>query len=212
LISPQTGWPDMARTMLDCPAWARQHPDLGACHESADAVSITGYFAGCLQEPQNERKLRAWLARGKAYALDRFFEQLESGGQLECAEDGMKTSLVDAIELYKVYGRMAAARGLELYVYESGTHFNYEGKDPAVVQLFVDATRDPRMGHLYRRNLEAFKQAGGTIINAWGWIGAHDMWANSEDVNDREHPKYRALRDFAEQEPCWWEHCDRSQR
>jgi hypothetical protein len=212
LLSPQTGWPEMARTMLDCPAWARQNPELGACHEGADAVAITGYFAGCLQEPHNEGKLRAWLSRGKAHALDRFFEQLESGGQLRCKEEDDKTSLVDAIELYKGFSRMAAARGLELYVYESGTHFNYEGKDRAIEQLFVDATRDPRMGQLYRRNLEAFKQAGGTIMNAWGWVAPQDMWANSDDVNDREHPKYRALRDFAEHEPCWWARCDRSQR
>jgi hypothetical protein len=212
LISPQTGWLEMAKTMLDCPAWARSNPELGACHEGADAVAITGYFAGCLQEPHNEKKLRAWLAQGKAHALDRFFEQLESGGQLKCAEDDLKTSLVDTLELYQAFARVAQARGLELYVYESGTHFNYEGKDAAIERLFVDATHDARMGHLYRRNLESFKQAGGTIINAWGWIAPDDMWANADHVNDRAHPKYRALSDFAQNQPCWWERCDRSQR
>jgi hypothetical protein len=212
LISPQTGWPDMARNMLDCPAWARLHPDLGACHEGADALAITGYFAGCLQEPQNEKHLRAWLGRGKAFALDRFFEQLENGNQLECSEKGARNSLVDTIELYTVFGRMADSRGLELYVYESGTHFNYDGKDPAVEQLFVAATRDPRIGELYTRNLLAFKQAGGTIINAWGWVDPNDMWANSDSVIDRSHPKYRALSDFAKNQPCAWARCDRSQR
>jgi hypothetical protein len=212
LLSPQTGWPDMARNMLDCPAWARLHPDLGACHEGADAVAITGYFAGCLQEPQNEKHLRGWLGRGKEFALDRFFEQLERGGVLKCAEEGAGNSLDDAIALYSVFGRMADSRGLQLYVYESGTHFNYEGKDPAVRQLFVDATRDPRMGRLYTRNLSAFKQAGGTIINAWGWVDRGDMWANSDSVSDHGHPKYRALSDFAKNEPCGWERCDRSQR
>lgn len=212
LMSPQTGWPDMARNMLDCPQWQRLHPELGACSDGADALAITGYFAGCLQEPQNEKHLRAWLARGESFALDQFFQQLESGGLLKCAEDGQRTSLVDAIELYSVFGGMARSRGLELYVYESGTHFNYDGKDPAIEQLFVAATKDPRMGALYTKNLRAFKQAGGTIINAWGWVDADDMWANSDDLTDRSHPKYRALRDFARNEPCGWERCDRSQR
>ncbi len=212
LVSPQTGWLEMAKTMLDCPAWARSNPELGACHAGADAVAITGYFAGCLQEPHNEKKLRAWLAQGKGHALDRFFEQLESGGHLKCAEDDLKTSLVDTLELYQAFARVAEARGLELYVYESGTHFNYEGKDAAIERLFVDATHDARMGRLYRRNLESFKQAGGTIINAWGWIAPDDMWANADHVNDRAHPKYRALSDFAQNQPCWWERCDRSQR
>jgi hypothetical protein len=212
LLSPQTGWPDMARNMLDCPAWQRLHPDLGACYEGADAIAITGYFSGCLQEPQNEKVLRAWLARGKEFALDHFFQQLEKGGQLECKERGSKQTLDDVIELYGAFGSMADARGLELYVYESGTHFNYDGKDPAIQQLFVDATRDSRMGELYTRNLTAFKQAGGTIINAWGWVGEGDMWANSDNVNDRNHPKYRALHDFAKAQPCGWARCDRSQR
>jgi hypothetical protein len=212
LLSPQTGWPDMARNMLDCPAWQRLHPELGACSEGADALAITGYFAGCLQERQNEKHLKSWLARGTDYALDKFFEQLENGGQVECAEPGAKNSLVDAIALYSVFGRMAESRGLELYVYESGTHFNYDGKDPAVERLFVAATKDPRMGQLYTRNLQAFKQAGGTIINAWGWVDPNDMWANSDSIIDHSHPKYRALRDFAKSEPCGWDRCDRSQR
>jgi hypothetical protein len=212
LISPQTGWPDMARNMLDCPAWARLHPDLGACYDGADALAITGYFAGCLQEPHNEKHLKAWLAKGQAFALDKFFAQLEDGGQLRCAEDGARNSLVDIIELYSVFGRMAESRGLELYVYESGTHFNYEGKDSAVEQLFVAATRDPRMGQLYTRNLRAFKDAGGTIMNAWGWVDPNDMWANSDSVSDRSHPKYRALSEFGKNEPCAWDGCDRSRR
>jgi len=212
LVSPQTGWLEMARAMLDCPAWAADHPDLGRCFTGTDAVAITGYFSGCLQEPQNEAKLRAWLAEGKERALDHFFEQLERGGKLSCAEEGQRNSLVNTIDLYKTYMGMADARGLDLYVYESGTHFNYAGKDPDVARLFVDATRDPRMGKLYRQNLEGFKQAGGTIINAWGWIGPHDMWANAENVNDRLHPKYKALCDFVRDEPCWWNRCDRSAR
>ncbi len=107
---------------------------------------------------------------------------------------------------------MAESRGLDLYAYESGTHFNYEGKDPAVKALFVAATKDPRMGRLYTRNLKAFKEAGGTVINAWGWVANGDMWANSDSLSDRNHPKYRALSDFARSEPCGWARCDRSQR
>jgi len=212
LIRPQTGWPAMAEKMLDCPAWASDHPDLGPCHQGADAIAITGYFAGCLQEKQNEPKLRAWLARGKDYALDQLFEQLETGRLLSCAEEDVKTSLVDALRGYAKFAFMGNARGLDLYVYESGTHFDYDGKDPNIEHLFVEAAHDERMAKLYRRNLEGFKEAGGTIINAWGWIGPNDSWANSDNLKDLSHPKYRALRDFAQSEPCWWANCDRSQR
>ena len=212
LIAPQTGWPEMSEAMLDCPAWAGKHPDLGPCHQGADAIAITGYFSGCLQQKQNESKLRAWLAKGKSYALDQFFEQLENGDLLQCSEEGAKNSLVDTLRLYQKYAFMARARGLDLYVYESGTHFDYDGKDQSVEGLFVAAAHDERMAQLYRRNLEGYKEAGGTIINAWGWVGPNDSWANTDNLKDLSHPKYRALRDFAQREPCWWERCDRSQR
>lgn len=212
LISPQTGWQDMARAMMDCPRWAQDHPDLGACYEQADAVAITGYFSGCLQEPQNEATLKGWLADGQKAALDRFFEQLERGGLLGCAEDDLETSLAAAIQLYRDFAKLARERDLELYVYESGTHFNYEGQSESVRQLFVAACRDPRMGQLYRKNLDAYRAAGGTIFNAWGWIAPDDAWSNSDNVHDHAHPKYRALADFAREVPCWWEGCDRSRR
>jgi hypothetical protein len=50
------------------------------------------------------------------------------------------------------------------------------------------------------------------VFNAWGWIAADDMWSNVESIDDRTHPKYRALADFAASVPCWWNDCDRSQR
>ncbi|MET0411122.1 MAG: hypothetical protein ABW217_07485 [Polyangiaceae bacterium] len=211
LISPQTGWLDMVEKMLDCPAWAALHPELGKCSRWADAVSLTGYFSGCLQQKHNTAKVQAWLAQGKPFALDRFFEQLEHGKHMRCDEQ-YTGSLDETIQRYSDFKRIADARGLEIYVYESGTHFDYDGKDPAVAQLFVDASRDPRMGRLYRRNLEAFKQAGGTVFNAWGWIADKDMWSNSDNLGDRGHPKYRTLSEFGRGVPCWWKDCDRGQR
>ena len=88
----------------------------------------------------------------------------------------------------------------------------YEGEDEAVRQLFVDACRDARMGELYCKNLTQFREVGGTIFDAWGWIASNGMWSNVENVRDRSHPKYRALADFARESPCWWEGCDRSRR
>jgi hypothetical protein len=213
LISPQTGWFDMAEKMLDCPQWVAKHPDAGKCYKDADAIAITGYFSGCLQQKQNTPKLAAWLQQGRAPALDKFFEQLEFGKHLTCSGGNNTGSLEETIGAYKAFKKLADARGLELYVYESGTHFDYEDEsNPLVKQLFIDAARDARMARLYRKNLDGFKEAGGTIFNAWGWIAENDMWANSDSLRDRVHPKYKALSDFAADVPCWWQDCDRSKR
>jgi len=190
LISPQTDWKEMATNVLECPAWVASHPGSTACHEYADAINITGYFSGCLH--QNEPTITSWLERGKTAALDLAFEQLTHGGLI----DGCRDSLDDAIESYKVFADLAAARGLELYVYESGTHFAYDADDSAR-QFLVDMTRDERMYDVYRENFAGFRLAGGEMFNVWGWVAPDDAWANADSVLERNHPKYRAIADFA---------------
>jgi hypothetical protein len=191
LISPQTDWHLLAETVLECPAWVASHPGSGPCYQNADAINITGYFSGCLH--RNEGTILGWLGEGRQPALDRAFEQLEHGGLIaDCAD-----SLDDTIAAYSYFRDLAAARGLELYVYESGTHFAYDG-DESVRQFLVDVTRDERMYELYRRNFASFLASGGSMFNVWGWVAPNDAWANSESVLDLGHPKYRAIADFAE--------------
>jgi hypothetical protein len=195
LMSPQTGWRDIAETVLDCPLWAADHPGEGTCGDNIDAISITGYFAGCLINQDD--KMLEWLGDGKQAALTKAFEQLEHGDVFdECS--GSESSLDDTIERYKSFGELAASRGLGLYIYESGTHFNLaDDADPAVHDLLVDMTRDPRMYDLYTKNFQGFRDAGGSVMNVWGWIAPDDMWANADSLTDRAHPKYRAIRDFS---------------
>jgi hypothetical protein len=196
VISPQTGWREMATTVLDCPAFAADHPGVGACSDGLDAINVTGYFAGCLA--QHEDTLLEWLEEGRESALAKAFEQLERGGLLEECAGEDEDNLDYTIEGYRYFGELASARGLDLYVYESGTHFNYDGEgNEAVAQLLVDVTRDERMYDLYRKNFAGFKAAGGSVLNVWGWVAPDDMWANADSLMDRSHPKYRAIHDFA---------------
>lgn len=190
LISPQTTWPEMAETVLECPAWVASQPGSGPCYEHVDAINITGYFSGCLHE--NADTLQSWMAEGYDAALERAFSQLEHGGSI----DGCDDSLDGTIAAYSYFQELAAARGLDLYVYESGTHFAYYD-DEAVRQFLVEITRDERMYDAYQRNFAGFRAAGGSMFNVWGWVAPNDAWANSETLFDREHPKYRAIADFA---------------
>ncbi|HKO90144.1 MAG TPA: hypothetical protein VJU61_03265 [Polyangiaceae bacterium] len=194
LISPQTGWRSLAETVLDCPAWAADHPETGACSSGIDAVNITGYFAGCL--PNHEELIEEWLSDGQARALDLGFEQLEHGGRIEDCRGEDEDNLDYTIDGYRYFSELAAQRGLGLYVYESGTHFSYEGENDAVRDFFVAMTRDERMHDAYTRNFRGFLEHGGEILNVWGWIGPDDMWANADSIRDRAHPKYRAITDF----------------
>lgn len=192
LISPQTGWRELAETVLDCPAWRQSAAGGGPCHEPADAIALSGYFSGCLHE--NPQVLRRWLQRGQAAALDYAFDQLNHGGRIEECED----SLDRTIDNYRFFAPLARERGLGLVVYEGGTHFEYTSQaevDP-VHELLVAITRDPRMAAAYQRNWAGFERAGGQAFNVWGWIAKDDTWANAETLADRKHTKYRAAVEF----------------
>ena len=199
LLSPQTGWRELAPQVLDCPDWTADHPSDGPCYEAVDAVNITGYFSGCL--PRNEDVIADWLKDGESKALGRAFEQLEHGGLIAGCSGEEEDNLDYTIDGYGYFAKLAQARGLGLQVYESGTHFNYEGDDAQVHDLLVEMTRDDRMYDLYMKNFAGFKAAGGEIMNVWGWVGPDDMWANADSPMDRRHPKYRAIMDFASSAP-----------
>jgi hypothetical protein len=197
LISPQTGWRDLAETVLECPAWQADH-DGGPCHADADAINVTGYFAGCLADQRDV--VLDWLEEGTDAALELAFEQLEQGGLIDECSGEEEDNLDFTIEGYRFFRDLAEARGLGLYVYESGTHFEY-GEDDAVYDFLVEMTRDERMYDLYTKNFEGFVDVGGDVMNVWGWIAPDDTWANAESVLDRDHPKYRAIVDFSRREP-----------
>lgn len=198
LMSPQTGWRELAETVLDCPAWVELHPEDKSCIEYVDALNVTGYFAGCLHS--NPDVISGWLADGgRERALSRAFEQLEKGGLIPDCDGEAQDNLNFTIETYGYFAQLAARRGLGLEVYESGTHFEYgggEGDREDVRQFLVDVSRDPRMYDLYVRNYRGFIEAGGSTFNVWGWVAPNDAWANVYSPIELDHPKYRAIADF----------------
>jgi hypothetical protein len=212
VIAPQTAWVEAADKSLDCPAWVARDKSHRPCHAGVDAVAISGYFGTDLQNRANDKVLQAWLRQGEARARDlafRYLEKGESGGLLDEEShplgDKPGASAVGAIALFKRWQAIAHARGMELYVYEGGTHFGREGGDLKV--FLANLVKDERMVGLYRRVLDEYRHAGGTVWNAWGGLGPGDAWCNADSLTDRRHPKYRALVDFAKANPCWWPGC-----
>ena len=215
VIAPQTGWPDLAVTSLECPNWVAMGHE--PCYKAADAVAITGYFSGRLQTAENAKVLKRWLAKGKEHALAKAFRQLELGDVEEITEEGnpavgeKSDSLQRAIALFRQHKAIADRLGLELYVYEGGTHFDH-GDDEEHKKFLLEMVRDDRMRVLYGKLFAGFRDVGGTIFNVWGGVGPDSVWTNARTLSDRAHPKYRAEAEFAQASPCWWSDCDRNKR
>jgi len=203
VIAPQTGWVDAAAASLDCPRWvAMDRAHHQPCHEGIDAVAISGYFGRPLGEAANAPVLRAWLDKGADQAVARalrFLEQGEGGNELKDGDGKPATgdrsdSVAATIAQFRAFKKVADARGLELYVYEGGTHFS--SQDPVLKDFLFKVTQSDKMRELYLRLFQGFKDAGGTVFNCWGWIAPADPWANAQTIVDRTRPKYRAILEF----------------
>jgi hypothetical protein len=218
MIGPQTAWHTIASASLDCPHWValdskRHRP----CAKEVDAIGITGYFGGDLHNVMNDPVIRRWLAEGEAKALDRAFRYLETGepqGLLDYNGKPLKPELADslptAIARFKRWKKIADEHGLDLLVYEGGNHFGRPSGD--LRRFLAHVATDERMVGAYRRLLDAYREAGGTVWNAFGGVSAEDAWGNGESLADRHNAKYRALTQFAAANPCWWTGCDREKR
>ena len=199
VIAPQTGWPDAADASLDCPRWAAMGHE--PCFKSADAVAITGYFNGLLPRAENTALIKTWLQKGEPYALTQAFRQLEKGDVAGLRTDeGPATpetalSVENTVASFRRWREIADQRGLALYAYEGGTHFDV-GPDTEVGKFVTAVSRDPRMKDLYLRLFDGFASAGGTVFNVWGGISSSNSWANGITLADRAHPKYRAVVEF----------------
>lgn len=149
----------------------------------ADVLAIAPYFGGALGSRENAPTVSQW-------SLDRLFQALEE------EIDGQN---LDAI---KRQAELAGRFGVPLVAYEGGQHLvGYSGTahDEALHRLFAEANRDPRMGDLYRRHIDHWRQAGGgayVLFNSMGQNSQWGSWGLLEHEDDANAPKWRAVQEL----------------
>jgi hypothetical protein len=214
VIGAFTGWRDLIRDTLDCPAWAAKGH--GACStHGIDSVAITGYFGGCLA-PRSDAEIatiRQWfgdpdkgITRGLEQALDGRHLELEKGGRCGDTVEGN-------LATYQFFKRHADERGLALTAYEGGQHITGNASkiqdDPAFVGFHIGLNRAPGMKGLYQKNFAHWKAAGGTLFMHFVDITVPSKWGSwgaLESLSQPTSPKWEAIRE-ANAQTCWWKGC-----
>ena len=193
---------------LNCPLWAAQNGG-SSCAEEMDALAIGPYFGYHLGLSKLLDQVIAWTQQADG-GLTTLFQELAQGNVLS----GDKN-----LALPGVYAQMARHRaladrfGLDLVAYEAGQHLVGAGflmNDARLQTLFFAANRDPRMGQLYRDYLAGWRQHGGQLLmhfNSVGRYTKYGSWGAKEYQTQLNAPKYEALMQFIEANPCWWEGC-----
>lgn len=208
VLGIQTGWKGLEDSALDCPLYVAEGNS--PCWQSGiDALGVTGYFSGYLQKKENVELIQSWLDRGDSEsALNRAFQQLEFGNieGIEGGSDNLKDSIAAGKENFQYFQNVAQEKNLDVVWYEGGTHFESSGND-RVDRFLKDIAQHEKMYDLYMKLFDTWKKSGGQLIMMWGGIGADSRWSFKHSLDDTDHPKWRAMMDFIEQNPCWWDGC-----
>ncbi|WP_386627699.1 DUF4214 domain-containing protein [Sulfitobacter geojensis] len=224
VITTQTGWLGLEDAILDAPDWVAENPAARAAPSTYfDAYAITGYFDGGLGRGEKGNMVLAWLdvsralaeenatALGltgqsrEAYLVEHRYDLATERAILELRDGSVsgdpQGSLADLAQLFAYHKDQADAAGLELVMYEGGTHIVGVGEwqgNATLTDFFSHLNYTAGMGSIYQELLQTWVDAGGTLFNAYTAVDrptVHGSWGHLRHLDD-ENPRMAAVQDF----------------
>ena len=180
VVATQTAWPGLEEALLEAPlaqAEGRAAPAL-----SFDAYAVGGYFGYELGSEEYADRVRGWIADGDA--TEQVTRALRRGSLAELTE-----------EFFPYHAEVAARYGLDLIMYEGGTHIVGRGdavEDAALTEFFTGYNYSPEMAAIYADLLIGWRASGGTLFNAFVDVSAPTVWGS-----------WGALRYLGDANPRW---------
>ncbi|WP_299411822.1 hypothetical protein [uncultured Sulfitobacter sp.] len=219
VISTQTGWLGLEENILSAPLVVAEGGTAPA--NAFDAYAITGYFGGILGLEARKEQVTGWLDESLARAADTAKAQGLSGqarqDAINAAQYDYATALaaqeltdgsvsgqnVDTVSdlstrVWPYHARVAQEAGLDLIMYEGGTHIVGIGAqvdDARLTAFFQHFNYSPEMGALYTALLEGWAEVGGRLFNAYADVYVPTKWGSwgaLRHLNDA-NPRWDAL-------------------
>ena len=189
--------PWVGKEILDCPLWK----EAKGCGRHIDAYGIGPYFGDYIARKENRATVKGWT-RNADGGKSRLFQEILHGGMIKDGpEGGSMTRLRDQLFANK---KLADKYGLEMLAYEAGQHLirydpPHDVKDPAVLNLFMTAQKDPRMRQAYQQYLDTWEKSGGGLMLHFYGIGQpepRNFFGMLDHLHQQSTPKYLALMDY----------------
>ncbi|MDP5305993.1 hypothetical protein [Paracoccus spongiarum] len=222
VIGTFTGATGSEQDMLMAPAWKAADPESWEpLAESFDAYAITGYFYANLEDPGRMAMLRDALKASReraeaqarqrglsgagrdsyvsAHRFDQAIEQAITelrAGALSGKPEGTVQWTIS--QLFPYHRRAAAQLGLELVMYEGGSHVVASGpamNDAELTEFLVALNYAPGMGDLYRRLLAGWRKVSDQPFNFYTAIdtpGEYGSWGVLRFLDD-QNPRWDAV-------------------
>ena len=229
VLATHTYWPGLENAMLNAPNWQALGGANDAPFLSFDTYSITGYFGNSLGTDEKANAVLGWIADSEAQArqeasarglsgpaADQYFAEhrFELAESLAVRElrDGSITgngedSLEGLFELFRYHKSVADAHGLDLVMYEGGTHVVGIGQwvnNDTLTEFFTYLNYSEGMGLLYSELLAGWEAAGGTLFNAFVDVSEPSQWGSWGSLRHLEDSTARhdAVVDFMLSHPA----------
>lgn len=197
VVAVHTGWPGLEEPLLTAPL-ATASGDTPAPAKAFDAYAVSGYFGFELGGDEFAARARDWAASGEAGL----------NGAAAALRDGSLTELLD--DLFPHHAAVATRLGLDLVMYEGGTHVVAHGAqagDEALGEFFTRLNYSPQMAALYDVLLYGWRARGGTLFNAFVDVSApsqYGSWGALRHLDD-DNPRWRALAAYNAESGGDWE-------
>ncbi len=198
VLSAQAAVPWVGTETLDCPLWK----EAGGCGKYVDAYAIGPYFGDYIARLEHRPEVKQWTQDPDG-GMERLFHEILQGGSLKKGHPSGAINLT--LGLYVDSSKKLADKyGLELLAYEAGQHLiRYDPphtvKDPAVLNMFMKAQKDPRMQQAYERYLSGWEKHGGGLLMHFYGIGEltnKNFFSMLDYPNQASTPKYAALMNY----------------
>nr|WP_314262200.1 hypothetical protein [uncultured Devosia sp.] len=231
IISTHTAWHGLEQDILTAPLWTAEAPENRPPYSYFDAYAITGYFSGSLGSDLKAPAIIAWLAESRAQAereaeavpeeqradyiaahgydlaLERAEQELRDGSLTGTDEDSVNTLLTDT---FPYHAAVARKYGLDLIMYEGGPSVSNGGpwaENEELTAFLIAFSYSEHMGRLYTEVMTGWKDAGGTLFNAFGdvfLVGSGGSFSLQRYLED-ENPRLDAVHTFNSAHQAWWE-------
>ncbi|WP_146588218.1 calcium-binding protein [Puniceibacterium confluentis] len=226
VISTHTGWPGLEESVLQSPLGFLELGHMP--QDSFDAYAVSGYFGHEIGGPDMAAQLGGWLDASEAQArqdgaaqglrrvaLREYVSAHRFDGAIEPVIGALRDGSVREIltEIWPYHADVARKSGLELIMYEGGSHVTAHGdtvNDDRLTGFFTMLNYTPQMAALYGDLLTGWSAAGGHLFNAFVDVAAPGKWGSwgaLRHLSDA-NPRWDALMAFDVAAPDGWEHRD----
>ena len=187
VLTTQTGWIGLEPGILNAPQWVAEQAGRKAPKDAHDCYAITGYFDTGKHGQEGSVEIQQWRQLGETTAFQRM-------------ADACDASITRLIETWRYHKRAADAAGLDLVMYEGGSHIVPDhgvlNQNPGLLEFIEKFHYSAHMGRLYSRAIAGFETAGGEAFNVFVEMarsGIHGFWGGLRHAAD-SNPRWDAVK------------------